>query len=89
MYAREEHIPEENLDWEKTLEKGNLSNIEEQKKEDKHIIHPNSERSRIVFKKKVKFSEINIKSLILNTLDQHGEVTLFFSILTLPISLGL
>lgn len=88
MYTREENIPEENLDWDKTLQKEQDHEIEKHKNTDKHIIHPGSEHRKIVFQKKVKLSEINVKRTILNVLDEHGGATLFFALLTLPYIIG-
>lgn len=88
MYARKENIPEENLDWDETLQKEEKPEVESETKEEKHVIHPASEHIKIKFEKKVKFADINFKQRIQNVLDEHGEVTLLFGLLTLPYIIG-
>lgn len=88
MYARKENIPEENLDWDKTLQKEEHPETETEVKEEKHVIHPTSEHIKMKFEKKVKLSDLNIMQKINNLLDQHGEVTLLFALLTFPYIIG-
>ena len=58
---RKENIEEENLDWGEDLEKIDHPETEPETKETKHVIHPDAEHNKITFKKKVKFTQINIK----------------------------
>jgi len=87
MYVREENIPEENLDWDKTNEREVQDETQVENKDTKHVIHPASKK-KIVLKKNIKFSEINIKSTIQNFLDEHGELSLLISLLTFPYIIG-
>lgn len=87
MYVRKENIPEENLDWDGSHEKVNQPEIESEKKEDKHVIHP-AAQNKIVLKQKVNFSQINIKSIILNFLDEHGALSFMITLLTFPYIIG-
>ena len=87
MYVREENIPEENLDWDKTQENKVHVETQAESKESKHVIHP-AAKNKIVLKKKINFSEINIKSIIQNFLDEHGELSLLISLLTFPYIIG-
>jgi hypothetical protein len=88
MYVRKENIPEENLDWGESFEKNEHSEVETQDNVHKNVIHPSTEKSKIVLQKKIKFSQINIKNTILDILDEHGEITFFLGILTLPYIIG-
>ena len=88
MYVREESIPEENLDWEKIQEKKAQSEVQTESRESKKIIHPTTEHNKIVLEKKVKLRDINIKRVILNFLDEHGEASFFLGLLTLPYIIG-
>ena len=87
MYVREENIPEENLDWDKTQVQEVQEKTQAEDKENKKVIHP-AAKNKIVLKKKIKFSEINIKSTIQNFLDEHGELSLLISLLTFPYIIG-
>ena len=87
MYVREENIPEENLDWDKTQVKEVQDKTQEESKDSKKVIHP-AAKNKIVLKKKIKFSEINIKSTIQNFLDEHGGLSLLISLLTFPYIIG-
>ncbi|HEY9129806.1 MAG TPA: hypothetical protein VIN02_08220 [Sulfurovum sp.] len=87
MYVREENIPEENLDWDKTQVREVQEKTQAEDKENKKVIHP-AAKNKIVLKKKIKFSEINIKSTIQNFLDEHGELSLLISLLTFPYIIG-
>ena len=88
MYARKENIPEENLDWGESSEDKAHLETEIQSDESKNLIHPATEQNKVVFRKKVKLSQVNIKKAILNILDEHGEVSFFLGILTLPYIIG-
>lgn len=88
MYERKENIPEENLDWEKGLNKVDHPETDAVKMEAKHVIHPAIEHNKIVFQKKFIWSQANIKKTIQNIFDEHGEVSLLFGLLTLPYVIG-
>ena len=88
MYVRDQPIEEENLDWGEDIEKTDTPEVEAENKETKHIIHPATEHNKIVFQKKFKFTQINIKRKIQNVLDEHGEVYLLLGFLTLPYIIG-
>ncbi|MGB5506629.1 MAG: hypothetical protein WBM70_08085 [Sulfurovum sp.] len=88
MYERKENIPEENLDWEKGLNKVDHPETDAEKMENKHVIHPAIEHNNIVFQKKFIWSQANIKKTIQNIFDEHGEVSLLFGLLTLPYVIG-
>ena len=88
MYQRKEDLPEENLDWEEGLKKVDHPETDAENMENKHIIHPSIENNKIVFQKKFKWDQANIKNTIKNILDEHGEVSLLFGLLTLPYVIG-
>ncbi|MCO4845523.1 MAG: hypothetical protein KC427_05840 [Sulfurovum sp.] len=83
MYERKANIEEENLDWGNDLEK-----VDEKTQEVRHVLHPSTEHSKIVFHKKIKLSQVNIKRTILNILDDYSGVSLFIGILMLPYIIG-
>ncbi len=88
MYERKEHVEEENLDWGEDLEKIDNSETDLEKKETKHVIHPATEHNKIIFKKKVKISQVNIKREITNLLAQYSEISLLLSLLIFPYIIG-
>ena len=88
MYVRDQPVEEENLDWGEDLEKIDTPEIDAEKKQTKHVIHPSTEHNKLVFQKKIKLSQINIKKTIQNILDEHGEVYLLFGLLTIPYVIG-
>lgn len=88
MYERKEHIEKENLDWGEHLEKIDNSETDSEIKETKHIIHPATEHNKIIFKKKVKITQVNIKREITNLLAQYSEISLLLSLLILPYIIG-
>jgi ABC-type uncharacterized transport system fused permease/ATPase subunit len=88
MYARKEHIEEENLNWGEELEKINNAETGSETEETKHIIHPAAEHNKITFKKKVKINQINIKREITNLLAQYSEISLLLSLLIFPYIIG-
>ena len=69
MYVRKENIPEENLDWDETHQKMAEPEIETENTESKHIIHPVI-KNKVVLKKKINFSPVNIKRTIQNFFDE-------------------
>lgn len=88
MYQRKEDLPEENLDWEESLKKVDHPETDAENMENKHIIHPSIEKNKIVFQKKFKWDQANIKNTIKNIFDEHGEVSLLLGLLTLPYVIG-
>jgi hypothetical protein len=88
MYQRKEELPEENLDWDGSPDKVEDPKTDAENNQDKHVIHPSTGNSKIVFQKKVKLSQINIKNTIKNILDEHGEVSLLLGLITLPYIIG-
>lgn len=88
MYERKEHVEEENLDWGEDLEKIDNSETDSEKKETKQVIHPATEHNKIIFKKKVKVTQVNIKREITNLLVQYSEISLLLSLLILPYIIG-
>ena len=88
MYARKEHIEEENLDWGEDLEKIEQPETEPETKETKQIIHPDTQNNKIVFKKKVKFTRENIKRYIIDLLDEYSEISFALSLLVAPYMIG-
>jgi len=87
MYVRKENIPEENLDWSGSHEKTDQPEIGTESNESKHVIHP-AAKNKIVLKKKVKLSQVNIKSTIQNFLNDHSELSFLISLLTFPYIIG-
>jgi len=87
MYVREENIPEENLDWSGTHKETVQDETQAESKDSKKVIHL-AAKNKIVLKKKIKFSEINIKSTIQNFLDEHGGLSMLISLLTFPYIIG-
>ena len=88
MYTREEKILEENLDWHKKFEKKDHSEEIPDGMESKKIIHPDTEQSGVVLQKKMNLSQISIKKLVLNILQEYGGVTFFLGTLVLPYIIG-
>jgi hypothetical protein len=88
MYTREENIPEENLDWDKSLENKEHLEVQSEPKESKKIIHPTIEHNKIVLEKKVKLNDLNVKKSILNLINEHSEMSFFLGLLTLPYIIG-
>ena len=88
MYERKDHIEDENLDWGEDIEKINNSETDLETKETKHVIHPATEHNKIIFKKKVKVTQVNIKREITNLLVQYSEISLLLSLLILPYIIG-
>lgn len=87
MYVRKENIPEENLDWGETHEKVDRSKVETENKESKKVIHPTA-LNKIVIKKKINFPKVDLKATVQNFLDEHGELSFLFSLLTFPYIIG-
>lgn len=83
MYERKANIEEENLDWSEDLKK-----VDNETEETRHTIHPDIEHNKIVFHEKVKLSQVNIKRMILNILDDYSSVSLLIGILMLPYIIG-
>lgn len=88
MYTREENIPEENLDWEKSLEKRDNTEVQNKSEESKKIIHPATEENKIVFKKKMTLSQLSLQGVVKNLLDEHGEISFLLALLILPYVIG-
>ena len=88
MYERKENIDEENLDWGEHLEKIDHPKTEPETKETKQIIHPATKHNKIIFKKKVKISQVNIKRQISNLLSEYSEISLLLSMLIIPYMVG-
>lgn len=83
MYERKENIEEENLNWEEDHEQ-----MDDKVQETRHVIHPVTEHNKIVFQKKVKINQVNIKREILNFLDEYSDVSLVLGLLILPYIIG-
>ncbi len=88
MYERKEHIEEENLDWGGDPEKIDNPEIDSETKETKHVIHPATEHNKIIFEKKAKVTQLNIKKEITNLLTQYSEISLLLSLLIFPYMIG-
>ena len=87
MYVRKENIPEENLDWAKTHEMVDQSEAETESTESKNVIHP-AVKNKIVLKKKINFSKVDLKRRFQDFFDEHGELSFLFSLLTFPYMIG-
>ncbi len=86
MYARIENIEEECLDWESRL----VPSFEKMNKEITEVMLPSVSKHRKMFLNEiVSFKgKVNVKRNITNLFDENLELSLLFSIVTLPYIVG-
>lgn len=88
MYERKEHIEEENLDWGVDLEEIDDLQTDSEAKETEHVTPLSKEHKKIIFKKKVKATQLNIKGKFSNLLAQYSKIALLLSLLIFPYMIG-